>query len=251
MGQPITVVEKPSSRPGIVRFELNRPLSGMGHERWAAGQLVEGDRPVDELARRLFEQGGVDAIHMNGSVVTVTLARGSSGDALGDVVRNLFRFYPDQPAEAPDNPAGESEGHAEARAEPTEDPAAQSAEEPAAVEAPTAATAESDSVAASPSGQRMPAAIVVEGPAGAEEPVAAVVEPASVTAAPSAENAGAGGGDEAADDAEGVEEAARVADPERAAVDPVAADGAEGAGAGDDVAATDDAATAEEPAPAE
>jgi len=56
MGQPITVVEKPSSRPGIVRFEINRPLSGMGHERWSDGDLVEGDRPVDELARRLFAQ---------------------------------------------------------------------------------------------------------------------------------------------------------------------------------------------------
>jgi hypothetical protein len=93
MGQPITVVETRSHRPGIVRFEINRPLSGMGHERYPAGTVVEGDRPVDELARRLLEHGGVDAVHINGSVVTVELARGSTGEGLADIVRGLFIFY--------------------------------------------------------------------------------------------------------------------------------------------------------------
>jgi len=32
MGQPINVVEKPSSTPGLARFEINRSLTGMGHE---------------------------------------------------------------------------------------------------------------------------------------------------------------------------------------------------------------------------
>jgi hypothetical protein len=32
MGQPVTVIEKPSSVSGVVRFETNRPLTGMGHE---------------------------------------------------------------------------------------------------------------------------------------------------------------------------------------------------------------------------
>ncbi len=36
MGQPITVTEKPTKRAGIVRFELNRALTGMGHEQYAA-----------------------------------------------------------------------------------------------------------------------------------------------------------------------------------------------------------------------
>ena len=134
MGQPITVLEKHSSRPGIIRFELNRPLSGMGHERWAGGDVVEGERPVDELARRLFAAGGVDAVHMNGSVVTVTLARGSTGAGLIDVVRGLFRFYPDAPGAADAGPVGDAEGHAESEAEPGDDPAAQAAEEPAAAE---------------------------------------------------------------------------------------------------------------------
>ena len=102
MGQPITVVETRSSRPGTVRFELNRPLSGMGHERWTADAPVEGNRPVDELARRLFAHGGVDAVHINSSVVTVGLGPGATPDGLAAVIENLFRFYPDVPAaEAP------------------------------------------------------------------------------------------------------------------------------------------------------
>ncbi len=48
MGQPITVVEKPSSRTGIVRYEINRSLTGMGHERYAAGEEVVGDAPEAE-----------------------------------------------------------------------------------------------------------------------------------------------------------------------------------------------------------
>ena len=32
MGQPVTVIEKPSSHPGVVRYETNRALTGMGHE---------------------------------------------------------------------------------------------------------------------------------------------------------------------------------------------------------------------------
>ncbi|MEY2569651.1 MAG: hypothetical protein QOE63_1 [Acidimicrobiaceae bacterium] len=141
MGQPITVVEKRSSRPGIVRFEVNRPLSGMGHERWVAGQPIEGDRTVDELARRIFAHGGVDAVHINGSVVTVQLARGSDAAGLADVIAHLFRFYPDAaPGAAPttaeaapstEPPEGEAEGHAESEAEPATDPAAVEAEAPA------------------------------------------------------------------------------------------------------------------------
>ena len=82
MGQPITVVEKASHRPGIVRFEINRPLSGMGHERYVKETPVEGQRPVDELARRVFEHGGVDGVHINGSMITVDLAKGGSAVGL-------------------------------------------------------------------------------------------------------------------------------------------------------------------------
>jgi hypothetical protein len=98
MGQPITVVETKSHRPGIVRFEINRPLSGMGHERYVKDEVVEGHRPVDELARRVIAHGGVDAVHINGSVITVDLAKGGSAEGLADLIRDLFIFYR-EPAE--------------------------------------------------------------------------------------------------------------------------------------------------------
>jgi hypothetical protein len=93
MGQPITVVERASPRPGIVRFEINRPLSGMGHERYVKDEAIEGNRPVDELARRVFEHGGVDSVHINGSVITVDLAKGGSAVGLADLIRDLFIYY--------------------------------------------------------------------------------------------------------------------------------------------------------------
>lgn len=94
MGQPITVVESESSRAGIVRFEVNRSLTGMGHERYPAGALVEGDRPPDELARRLLARGGIDAVHINGSIVTVDLAKGGDTDGVAELIRELFLYYP-------------------------------------------------------------------------------------------------------------------------------------------------------------
>jgi hypothetical protein len=94
MGQPINVVEKPSSTPGIARFETNRSLTGMGHERYLSAEDVIDDRPVDELARRLFETGGVTQIHANGSMVTVHLVDGWTGGRLLDVIRGLYVFYP-------------------------------------------------------------------------------------------------------------------------------------------------------------
>lgn len=95
MGQPITVVEKPSPRPGIARFEINRSLTGMGHERYGSVDDILADRPVDELARRLFATGAVDRVHVNGSVITVHLAGegGRSADLL-EVIRSLYIFYP-------------------------------------------------------------------------------------------------------------------------------------------------------------
>jgi hypothetical protein len=98
MGQPITVVEKQSSNPAVLRFETNRPLSGMGHERYTEAPSELLDRPVDELARRLFAAGGIEAVHINGSMVTVTLGRGQTGAGLADIVRGLFLHYGPQAA---------------------------------------------------------------------------------------------------------------------------------------------------------
>src|SRR4051794_12477335 len=65
MGQPISVVRKPTTTPALVRFEINRTLTGTGHERYRADVPVSGERPPDELARRLFEHGGITSVHIH------------------------------------------------------------------------------------------------------------------------------------------------------------------------------------------
>ncbi len=145
MGQPITVLETTStSNPAILRFETNRPLSGMGHERYESPPSDLLQRPPDELARRLFAHGGVEKIHVHGSIVTVTVGGGHTGAGLGDIIRNLFLHYgesPDQPMVAPVSDADTSP---ESLADPGDAPAAQDAADDApapdrpAAEAPTA-----------------------------------------------------------------------------------------------------------------
>ncbi len=93
MGQPITVVEKPTGRPGIVRFELNRTLTGMGHERYFAAADATGDRPPDILARRLFEHGGVKAVHIYSNEVTVELLPWTDSDGLKEAIEGLHIHY--------------------------------------------------------------------------------------------------------------------------------------------------------------
>lgn len=92
MGQPVTFLSTTSPKPGVVRFELNRSLTGMGHERYKAGDEILGDRPPDVLAKRIFESGDVEAVHIYGSMVTVTLATTDAGD-LETVVGELYTYY--------------------------------------------------------------------------------------------------------------------------------------------------------------
>lgn len=134
MGQPITVVETPSAtNPAVVRFETNRPLSGMGHERYEDPPSELRQRPVDELARRLFANGGVEKIHINGSVVTVTLGGGQTSAGLGDIVRHLFLHYGDTPPVPMEAPADEADTTPESLADPADAPAAQEAADDAPV----------------------------------------------------------------------------------------------------------------------
>ncbi len=93
MGQQITVVTKPSPRPGVVRLETNRNLTGMGHERYASAADATGDRPVDELARRLFAATEIESIHVYSNIITVDLAKGGEDDDLAEVVRELYVHY--------------------------------------------------------------------------------------------------------------------------------------------------------------
>lgn len=92
MGQPVTVIEKPSSRVGVVRYELNRVLTGMGHEVYRAAPGPGAVRPADELARRLFERGGIKTVHVNGSVVTLELSKNNT-DGIIEIIQNLYTYY--------------------------------------------------------------------------------------------------------------------------------------------------------------
>jgi hypothetical protein len=105
MGQPVSVIEKPTGRPGILRYETNRSLTGMGHERYSAGVPVEGDRPPDVLARRLFERGGVKTVHVYGGVITVELDR-TDAAGIKEIIEDLYTFYrPGEEVAVPTEPA--------------------------------------------------------------------------------------------------------------------------------------------------
>jgi hypothetical protein len=93
MGQPVAVVEKRTSRPGVVRFEANRSLTGMGHERFTAPDQAVGPRPSAELARRFFATGHVDAVHVYQNVVTVDVKKGYTSDGLAELFENLYIYW--------------------------------------------------------------------------------------------------------------------------------------------------------------
>ena len=93
MGQLITVSRKPSIRPDVAIFELNRSLTGMGHERYRSPDDAVRNRPVDELARRLFAVGGIEGVHVYSNMVTLDLAAGAHPEGLEDIIRDLFTYY--------------------------------------------------------------------------------------------------------------------------------------------------------------
>jgi hypothetical protein len=127
MGQPITVTVRPGVRGDVRHFELNRSLTGMQTQRYAAGTAVTGTKPPDELARRLFALG-VSGVTIYSSVVTV-VAPAEQWAALEpqveDTITNLFIYYregqpkgavpaePGVPAASPAEPAAESGERAE------------------------------------------------------------------------------------------------------------------------------------------
>jgi hypothetical protein len=93
MGQPVAVTEKPGAHPGVVRFETNRTFSGMGHERFASTEEAWAPTASAEIARRLFATGRVGGVHVYANMVTVDLHNGYSSDGLGDIIRELYRYW--------------------------------------------------------------------------------------------------------------------------------------------------------------
>ena len=96
MGQPINVVFTRSSKPEIYRFEVNRCLTGMDHERFQVDDEIIGDIPSDDLAMRLFSLEGVAGIHLNSNMITVK-SDGSelSIEELIETISDLHIFYND------------------------------------------------------------------------------------------------------------------------------------------------------------
>ncbi len=92
MGQPVSVIEKSTGRAGVLRYETNRNLTGMGHERYDAATPPIGNRPPDVLARRLFERGGVRRVHVYGGVITVELDR-PGAEGIKEIIEDLYTFY--------------------------------------------------------------------------------------------------------------------------------------------------------------
>ncbi|MFZ4718885.1 MAG: hypothetical protein ACOYMR_05645 [Ilumatobacteraceae bacterium] len=127
MGQQIAVVAKPSHTPGVLRFEANRNLTGMGHESFSKLADATGVRPAASLARRLLDTGKVSTVHVFGNMITVDLAKGHDGTGLDDVIANLYQYwkpgmelptFDDVAAEAPaDSGAAVAEGASPAEAE--------------------------------------------------------------------------------------------------------------------------------------
>jgi len=93
MGQPVTVVQKPTSRADVVRFEINRSITGMDPHRYVAGEEVLGDAPPDEIARRLLGHPGVEGVHIYSNVITVDLGSGVPAEGLLADIESLFTYY--------------------------------------------------------------------------------------------------------------------------------------------------------------
>jgi hypothetical protein len=93
MGQLVDVTEKPSTRAGMVRFEINRSLTGMGHETFRSLADAVGPRPAAMLARKLFETSRVESVHIFGNIITVDLLKGFDSAGLDEVIRDMYQYW--------------------------------------------------------------------------------------------------------------------------------------------------------------
>ena len=93
MGQPVTAVEKQTGNPAVVRYEINRTITGMGHEHYDSPPDPLYDRAVDELARRLFATGKVQSVHVNSNVITVQLRGDARATSFTSIIEDLFLYY--------------------------------------------------------------------------------------------------------------------------------------------------------------
>jgi hypothetical protein len=93
MGQLVAVEQKAGGESTIVRFETNRSLTGMGHERFTSAAEAKGPRPAAVIARRFFEAGHVSWVHVYGNCITASLEAGASQASLNEIVRDLYQYW--------------------------------------------------------------------------------------------------------------------------------------------------------------
>jgi hypothetical protein len=108
MGKPVQIVGIRHPRPSVVRFEIDRSLTGTGHEQYDAKPVGNVVRPPDVLAVALFDTGLVSSVHVFSNVITISRAvnAGSSPgptgtgnvewseiDKLQEVIEKLFVHY--------------------------------------------------------------------------------------------------------------------------------------------------------------
>ncbi len=93
VGQPVDVKQTTAGVAGRIRFELNRTLTGQGHEKFTSSSQAIGPRPAAELARRLFNSGAVLGVHVFANIVTVDLVPGSRDSDLAQIVTDLHQYW--------------------------------------------------------------------------------------------------------------------------------------------------------------
>lgn len=92
MGQPVTVIEKQSST-GPLRYEINRSITGMGHEHYHSIEEASGGRHVDNIALTLLQQNGVEGVHINSNVITLNVSRGADTSGFKSLIEDMFTYY--------------------------------------------------------------------------------------------------------------------------------------------------------------
>ena len=93
VGQPVDVKQSVAGVAGRIRFELNRTLTGQGHEKFTSASQAIGPRPAAELARRLFNSGSVVGVHVFANIVTVDLLPGSRDSDLAQIITDLHQYW--------------------------------------------------------------------------------------------------------------------------------------------------------------
>jgi hypothetical protein len=105
VGQPITVTVRAGARPDIRFFEADRSITGMAIEVYTNAEPVEGDRPPDVLALRLFELGATTVTVYSNDVIVEAPAEqwGDLEPKVIETIEHLFGFYGDDAGWSPDS----------------------------------------------------------------------------------------------------------------------------------------------------